>query len=300
VHIVVVTNPVARRTRPHLTRFVADSLSEVAKVRVAQTTHRNHATELAAQAAAEGADLVVALGGDGTVNEVLQGVALTDTALAVLPGGSTNVYARILDLPRSLVGATAALRAAIEADRRRIVPAGRADDRWFAWCAGFGYDAEVVHEVEVHPRMKRWLGQPSFLVHGVGVRRRLRAERIRVQAGQDEPAVEVGGGVVICKADPYTFLGPLPSRMCPDAVLDGGLDCTAMTDLRLSSLLRVMRRALTGRDVLGLGSVTAWHDRASFDLHAERPLAVHTDGDPVGTAHHLHVRVVPEAVTLVV
>jgi diacylglycerol kinase family enzyme len=309
VRIVIVTNPVARRTRPHLTRWVADTLSGVAKVQVVLTTHRNHASEIAAESAAAGVDAVVALGGDGTVNEVLQGVARTDTRLAVLPGGSTNVYARILGMPRSLIGATSILREAIETDRTRRVPAGMANDRWFAWCAGFGYDAEVVHRVEAHPRMKQHLGQSSFLLHGWGARLRLRDERITVMAGPARPAgrsetspgtVEVGGGVVICKADPYTFLGPLSSRMCPEATLERGLDCTAMNDLTLPSLLNVMRKALSGRDVRDASAVTGWHDRAFYELEAARPLAVHTDGDPVGSTRHLRVEVVPDAINLIV
>jgi diacylglycerol kinase family enzyme len=309
VRTLIVTNPVARRTRPHLSRWVADALAEVAKVEVAVTTHRGHAIELAARAAGEGLDCVVALGGDGTVNEVLQGVARTPTRLAVLPGGSTNVYARILGLPRSLTGATAILREAIEADRTRPVPAATANGRWFAWCAGFGYDAEVVHEVERHPRAKQHLGQLAFLAAGWTARTRLLGTRIRVQAGPPRPAgrtseapasAEVGGGVVICKADPYTFLGPLPSRMCPEATLERGLDCTALADLRLTTLLTVMRKALTGRDVRDLPQVTGWHDRERYDLHADRPVPVHVDGDPIGRTTHLEVRLQPDAVSLLV
>lgn len=309
MRILIVTNPVARRTRPHLTRWVADTLSEVAKVQVVATTHRHHASEIARNAAAEGLDVVVALGGDGTVNEVLQGVAGTDTRLAVLPGGSTNVYARILGMPHTLVGATSILRQAIEEDRTRRVPAGRANDRWFAWCVGFGYDAEVVREVEWHPRMKRWLGQASYIIHGYGVRMRLRNTAIRIEAGPARPvgrseaaplSTVVAGAAVICKADPYTFLGPAASRMCPEATLERGLDCTALTDLSLPALLAVMRKALTGRDVRDLPHVTGWHDRAFYDLYTDRPLAVHTDGDPAGATQHLHVQVIPDAVNLIV
>lgn len=307
--IVVVTNPVARRTRPHLTRWVADNLSDVATVQVVQTTHRNHASQIATNAAAAGVDAVVALGGDGTVNEVLQGLAGTDTRLAVLPGGSTNVYARILGIPRSLIGATAILHEAIETDRTRRVPAGRANDRWFAWCAGFGYDAEVVRRVEAHPRMKRYLGQPAFLIHGWSARKVTKDARIRVVAGPARPpgrqekapgSTEVAGAVVICKADPYTFLGPLSSRMCPEATLERGLDCTALDDLSLWSLTGVMRKALTSRGVRDLPWVTGWHDRAEYDLYTDAPMAVHTDGDPAGHTTHLHVEVVPDAVNLIV
>lgn len=309
MRIVVVTNPVARRTRPHLTRWVADTLSEVAKVQVTPTTHRNHASEIALGAAADGVDAVVALGGDGTVNEVLQGVAGTETRLAVLPGGSTNVYARILGLPRTLGGATSILCEAIRTGRTRLVPAGKANDRWFAWCVGFGYDAQVVLDVERHPRMKRYLGQTSFLLRGLGARERLREVTITVRPGLpsslegtqwDSAPAQVGGAAVICNADPYTFLGPLASRMCPDAALEQGLDCTALTDLSLPTLTRVMRRALSGHDVRGLDQVVAWHDRASYELSADRALAVHTDGDPAGATEQLAVVAVPQAITLLV
>ncbi|MEE8602583.1 diacylglycerol/lipid kinase family protein [Euzebya tangerina] len=309
MRILIVTNPVARRTRPHLTRWVANTLSDVAKVRVAPTTHRNHASELAAEAAADGLDAVVALGGDGTVNEVLQGVAGTDTRLAVLPGGSTNVYARTLGLSQRLVTATSILHEALETDRTRRVPAGLAGDRWFAWCVGFGYDAEVVREVESHPRMKRTLGQASFLLHGWGVRQRMHEQTIRIQAGPARPigrqedapiSTTTAAAAVICKADPYTYLGPLASRMCPEATLERGLDCTAMTDLSLPTLLNVMRKALTGRHVRDLAAVTGWHDRETFDLSSDRPVAVHTDGDPVGRTTHLSVKLVLDAINLIV
>lgn len=307
--VLLVTNPAARRTRPHLTRWVADRLSDVAKVTVVATTHRHHASDIAAQAAAEQLDAVVALGGDGTVNEILQGLAGTETGLAVLPGGSTNVYARILGVPRSLTGATSILYQALKDDRSRHVPAGRANDRWFAWTVGFGYDADVVREVEWHPRMKRHLGQTSFLVHGLRARRRSEQARITVEAGPARPKgrqrgqlkrAEVKGAAVVCKADPYTYFGPIPSRMCPEATLERGLDLTALTDLSTPALLQTMRKALTGRDVRELPWVKGWHDREWYQLSADRPLPVHTDGDPAGTTSDLRVEVVPDAVRLIV
>jgi diacylglycerol kinase family enzyme len=88
--------------------------------------------------------------------------------------------------------------------------------------------------------------------------------------------------------------------MCPEATLERGLDCTALTDLSLGGLLNVMRKALTGRDVRDLSNVVGWHDREWFDLYTDHPMAVHTDGDPAGATQHLHVRVVPDAINLIV
>ena len=302
------TNPAARRSKPHLTRWVADALSRVAKVSVETTTHRGHASDLASAAAADGYDVVVAMGGDGTVNEVLQGVAQTDTRLAVLPSGSTNVYARILGMPTSLTGATAILREAITTDRTRHVGAGTANGRWFAWCAGFGYDAEVVREVEEHPRMKRHLGQASFLIHGWRVRQAAQQARITIQAGPARPAhrqqkqpprAEVGGAAVVCAADPYTYLGPFAARLCPEATLERGLDCTALSDLELTTLTQVMRKALGGRDVRDLPQVRGWHDRAWDELEANAEVDLHVDGDPIGRSRRLRVEHHPGAVRLI-
>ena len=309
MQILVVTNPAARRTKPHLSRWVADRLSDVAKVSVVATTHRHHASQIAVDAAERGVDVVVALGGDGTVNEVLQGIAGTPTGLAVLPGGSTNVYGRILGLPRSLTGATSILYQALKEHRSRQVPAGRANDRWFAFCAGFGFDADVVREVEWHPRMKRYLGQMSFLIHGLQARKRAEDVRIRIEAGPARPKgrqrgalkhEQTVGAAVICNADPYTYFGPLASRMCPEATLDRGLDVSALTDVSVPALLATMRKALTGRDVRDLDWVTAWHDREWYELTADRAIPVHTDGDPAGTTTRLRVEAVPDAIRLII
>lgn len=308
VRILLVTNPAARKTKPHLTRWVADRLSDVAKVTVVATTHRHHATEIARDAAADHFDAVIALGGDGTVNEVLQGIAGTPTGLGVLPGGSTNVFGRILGIPRSLTGATSILYQALREGRSRQVPAGRANDRWFAWCAGFGYDADVVREVEWHPLMKRYLGQLSFLIHGWEARRRAELVRISITAGPPRPStrprnapsfVEATGAAVVCNADPYTFFGPFASRMCPEATLERGLDLSAMTDVSLPAMLQTMRKALSGRDVRDLPWIEAWHDREWFELATDRAIPVHTDGDPAGSTSHLRVEWVPDAMRLV-
>src|SRR6478609_6045313 len=125
-------------------------------LRIVQTQARGHAMELAAHAATEGLDIVIALGGDGTVNEVVNGLLgdmsrpdpLAVPALGIVPGGNANVMSRSLGIPVDPVEATGALMAAVAQNRTRQVGLGRANGRWFTFAAGLGLDAEVVAAVE--------------------------------------------------------------------------------------------------------------------------------------------------------
>ena len=130
-------------------------------VEVVETNRRGHATRFAQDAARRGVDVVIGYGGDGTLNEVATGVAGTDTALGVLPGGSTNVFARTLGMPNDPVRGRAA--AGRRHRRAHIEPIGlgKVNGRYFCFHTGVGYDAAVVKEVERRASMKRWLGHPA-------------------------------------------------------------------------------------------------------------------------------------------
>ena len=123
---------------------IRKALSADHEVTLAETTRRGHATRLAMGAAAAGTDVVVVLGGDGTLNEAANGLAGTDTALAPLPGGSTNVFARQLGLPDDPIGATGLLLEALDQDRCRSIGLGVVNGRYFLFHVGIGFDAAVV------------------------------------------------------------------------------------------------------------------------------------------------------------
>ena len=133
------------------------------EVTMAETNRRGHATRLAQGAAAEGIDVVVVLGGDGTVNEAANGLAGSHTALAALPGGSTNVFARTIGLPNDPIEATGHLLEALEAGSIRRIGLGVLNGRYFLFHVGFGYDAAVVEQVERRVSIKRWAGHPLFI-----------------------------------------------------------------------------------------------------------------------------------------
>src|SRR3989440_7499315 len=149
----LVVNHKATTTSGRVRDVLVQALRSQVDLRVVHTERRGHAAALAEQAAADGLDVVVALGGDGTVNEVVNGllahgVPATGPALAVVPGGSTNVFARAIGLPAEWVEATGVLLEALRANRFRSVGLGRADERYFTFFAGLGLDAEVISRVE--------------------------------------------------------------------------------------------------------------------------------------------------------
>lgn len=277
-------NPNATTTTPAVTDVIARALSADLKLDVEATKRRDHASFLAAGAAHEGYEVVVALGGDGTVNEVVQGLARTDVRLAIIPGGSTNVWARSLGLPGDPVEATAAVLAALRERRERVVNLGTANGRYFTFHAGYGFDAAVVRDVERRYRLKQTVRQASFLYCGAlawlrGATRRGATITLRVPGAAPLEGLRT---VITCNCDPYTYLGRRPARLCPDASLDADLDVVSFSRLSLPTLARIVRAALQGGDVASIGGVRREHDLAALELEATGPVPLQVDGDYVG------------------
>jgi diacylglycerol kinase family enzyme len=265
------------------------------------TKRRNHAGFLAAGAADEGYGVVIVLGGDGTVNEVIQGIATTDVALAIIPGGSTNVLARSLGVPNEPLAATTALLRHLADDEPRVVNLGLANERYFAFHAGFGFDAEVVRQVERRYHLKRTVRQASFvwctLQAYVGARATRRA-RITVRSA-DNPLLSAQRWVVCANARPYTYLGTRPADLCPVADITGDLALTGLSRLSPSAILRVARTALTSADVGELRFVNLLSELPEVICDADRPLPLQLDGDFVGETESVTFRSVRGALRVI-
>lgn len=299
-------NPNATTTTTRVTDTIAAALSSELKLDVEATKRRDHASFLAAGAVHEGYEVVLALGGDGTVNEVMQGIAGTNVKLAIIPGGSTNVWARSLGLPNDAVEATAVVLEKLVNREERRVNLGTANGRYFGVNAGFGYDAEVVRYVERRYRLKRAVRQASFVYSGVlaynggaGGHHRWSKTDITLTAGDNREVLHGVKSAVCCNTNPYTYLRDWPAQMCPQASLNTGLDVTALMRLGLMSLLRLARIALTSDDVGELRTTRMWRDEASFTLTSPTPLALQVDGDFIGETTRVELRSVPHALTLV-
>ena len=310
VRVLVVSNPRATATTVRQRDLLVHALAADAKLEVEETANRGHAAALACRAMRDGVDVVVALGGDGTVNEVVNGL-LTDGThpgvprLGIVPGGSTNVVARALGLPNDPFEATSVLIDAMNSDRRRPIGLGQADDRWFVFAAGLGYDAAVVAAVEAHRRR----GRTS--THALYVRT---AVRTYFKQDRRSPAVTLefaDGGTVaglyfalVTNCDPWTFLGERPVSPTPRASFDTGLDVYARTRMGATGILLAAARMIAAPRRAaarnkGFGSRLE-HDLAEFVLRAERPLPFQVDGDALEHRQQVRFRSVPRALEVYV
>ncbi len=165
--MLIIVNPVATTVSDRLRNLVVYALQGRYEVEAVSTEAQNHATEIGREVADHGYDIVVAFGGDGTLNEVANGLAGTDVPVSVLPGGSTNVVCRTLGMPNDVVDATEHLLTLADDWAPRKIDLGKVDDRHFVFACGVGIDATVVERVDAHPKLKSRLGPYYYSWCGV-------------------------------------------------------------------------------------------------------------------------------------
>src|ERR1700679_187133 len=184
--MLVIVNPYATTVSDRLKNLVVYALRGRYEVHAVDTEARDHATVLCRQAAQEGYDVVVAFGGDGTVNEAANGLVGSETPLCCIPGGRTNVYCRMLGIPTDLVDATEHLLGLAHDWRPRWVDVGRVNERYFLFSSGVGLDASVVQRVDAHPSLKARMGEWYYTWTGVRTFNRhylIRPPRLEAQLG---------------------------------------------------------------------------------------------------------------------
>jgi diacylglycerol kinase family enzyme len=305
VRALLVVNPAATTTTARSRDVLVRALASELKLEVAETSHRGHAAALAVRAMREGLDLVVALGGDGTVNEVVNGL-LTDgphsrlPALAVVPGGSTNVFSRALGMPQHPVDATGAILEALRSGRSRSVGLGQADDRWFTFNAGLGFDADVVRRIERRRRAGETTSHAKFV--RAALAQYVAADRRHPAITLERPDTDDVTGlhfVLITNTAPWTYLGEREVQPSPEASFETGLDIFAPRSMAPLLTLRYVRRALAGSAPVRSRRLLRVHDLAEFTLRASRPMALQVDGDWLGERETVRFRAVPDVLKVV-
>jgi diacylglycerol kinase family enzyme len=302
--MLVIVNPYATTVSERLKNLVVYALRGRYEVDAVDTEARDHASELCREAARERYDVVVAFGGDGTVSEAANGLVGSDTPLTCLPGGATNVYCRILGIPTDVVDATEHLLRMADSFRPWRVDAGRAGGRHFVFASGAGLDASVVEQVDRHPRLKARLGPWYFTYAAVTTFSRrylVRPPRVRVECnGRSLEAVTV----VVQNADPYTFFGSRPIRLCEGAGLrSGDLAATVLRRATPLELLTVAPRVFSARaDVVGRHRRIEGLGRTS-DLRVRsedgRRFPVEVDGDYLGDFDEISYGISPRGLAVV-
>jgi len=314
VRALLIVNPYATSTTPVRREVITHALASELDLDVVQTRYRGHAAHVAEGAAREGFGLVLTLGGDGTVNEVVNGIlrarppgagpgGAPDGAplLAPLPGGNANVFIRALGLPMDPVDATGRILRSLPAGRTRTIGVGLAGARYFCFNAGLGIDAEVVRVVE--GLRARGRGASAALYVRTTVRQFTTVTNRREPAltleRDGQPAMDGLFFGIVSNASPWTYLGQRPVRASPRAGFDTGLDLFAMRKLGTLRVLNAVRQMLgdggpAGRHVVSL------HDQDALAFRAVRPVAFQVDGEYVGEREHVMLRSIPNALRVLV
>jgi diacylglycerol kinase family enzyme len=297
----LVVNSFASSVTARNTVVVHRHLARNNDVEVVETNRRGHATRFAHDAARRGIDVVIGYGGDGTLNEVATGIAGTETSLGVLPGGSTNVFARTLGLPNDPVEAVDFLAGGIDAADFRPIGLGQVNGRYFCFHTGIGYDAAVVQKVERRGSLKRWLGHPLFISAGLstwlwGYDKHQPHFRLHGDGGPD---VDDGYFTVVLNTNPYTYLGNRPLDLSPAATLNRGLVAITFTTMRATAILGSLAGALRGGGVKPADHLDIRTDVAKLVAENDTPFPYQVDGDALGTTTRLEFVHVPDAVKLV-
>ncbi|MEX2626229.1 MAG: diacylglycerol kinase family protein [Ilumatobacteraceae bacterium] len=304
MRILLVVNSFASSVTARNTVIVHRQLSHGHEVELVETNRRGHATRFAHDAARRGVDIVIGYGGDGTMNEVATGIAGTDTALGVLPGGSTNVFARTLGMPNDPIAAVDQLVAGIDADDIRPIGLGRVNGRFFCFHTGLGYDAAVVRDVERRGGLKRWIGHPLFMYSAMATWARgydRRRPHFSMSA-DDGRHLDDGFFAVVLNTNPYTYLGNRPLDLVPNATLDTPLAVVTFRSLRARAIVRALSSAMRGGGISPGGHLASWSDVRHLDVElvdGAEPFPYQVDGDHLGDTSHLEIDHVPEAVRLV-
>lgn len=300
----LVVNPAATTTSARTRDVLIHALASEMKLEVVTTEYRGHARDLGRRAAeSKDIELVVALGGDGTVNEVVNGLLHEGPdperlpRLAVVPGGSTNVFARALGIPNDAVEATGAILDALKTRSERTVGLGLAagtpgteDEsvpaRWFTFCAGFGFDAGVIGRVEQHRERGKRSTHALYVrqvVHQFLREPHRRQGLITLERPGRDPVKDLVLSIV-CNTSPWTYLGNRPMYASPEASFDKALDVLGLSKLSTPAVARYATQLLTStpeRGPHGKHAVTL-HDLTDFTLHSKAPLPFQMDGDHLG------------------
>jgi diacylglycerol kinase family enzyme len=302
--MMIIVNPYATTVSVRLKNLVVYALQGRYEVTAVETKARDHATELCREAQAEGYDVVVAFGGDGTVNEAANGLAGGDVPLTCLPGGATNVYCKMLGIPGEIVDATEhLLRMADEWSPRRVDLA-RVNGRHFTFSSGIGLDASVVERVDRHPFRKArlgawyftWAAITTFLGRYVAHPPRLSVE---LADGRRLPGVTA----VVQNGDPFTYFRNRPIHVTDGGdITDGTLSGVVLRRSTPTVMPTIIWRAFSKRARLSRHrAIDAFAGVRELTIRSAdgRPVPLQVDGDHIGDVTEASYGIAPRALPVV-
>ena len=304
----LIANPNATTSGGWTKDVIIRSLRAEFDLTLVHTQHRMHAAELAHRARIEGFDAVITLGGDGTINETINGLLQSDDGdlpiptLACIPGGLANVFPRSLGFSQDAMAAAGEVIESLIENHTRMISLGKANDRWFAFNAGVGFDAGIISAMESQRAEGAKASPARYVVTGLKhyleeVDWRTAHLSITLDDGRVLDNVFM---VIVQNTAPYSYIGPLPLDFSMTASFEGGLDVIALTDLSPLSVATYLAEAAAGVPTHKRNNVVWQRNLLNFTVRATEPTAVQVDGDGLGNFSHIQFSAHPNAVRVVV
>ena len=300
MRILLIVNSFASSVTPRNTVLVHEHLAKRHDVQVVETNERGHATRFAQDAASRGLDAVVGFGGDGTLNEIATGLAGSDTALAMLPGGSTNVFVRSLGVANDPMVALTQLMAGIDRNEIERVSLGQANGRYFTFHAGIGYDAAVVAQVERRSSLKRLVGQPLFAYSAMHSWFKSYDRKYpHFTMNIDGRAIPNGFFSVVLNTNPYTFVGKHAIHLSSAASLEKKLVVVTFRKMTTPLMLKTLYSALRRGGLETSSGIDIATDVENVKIEFPAPFPYQLDGDYLGDTTSIEIKHCPKALRLV-
>ena len=307
---VLIVNPNATSTTPAGRDLLAHALESRVKLSVVHTDHRGHAVEIAQQAARGGVDVLIVHGGDGTVNEVVNGIlgeqgpGCAGPAVGVVPGGAANVFARALGISADPIEATNQLVDLLGEYRRtktwRRIGLMDCQERWGVFTAGMGVDGDVVAAVEAQRAKGRKVTASRYI--RVAIREMLANARREPSLTLHLPGRDPVSGVhfaFVSNSSPWTYANKRPVWTNPDTTFETGLGVFAITSMNVWANLRVVRQMLARTPRLEAKHLIRDDDLAWLKVTSDTPVACQIDGDYVGLREQMQFTAVADALAVV-
>jgi diacylglycerol kinase family enzyme len=302
MRVLLIVNPTATGVREPVLDALVAQLERVGELKVVETERAGHAMDLAREAES---GVVVGVGGDGTANELANGVRKGVT-LGVVPAGASSVFARHLGFPRDTVAAGGMVAEAIRRESTKLVGLGLADERRFTFAAGLGLDAEATAAIDRIREEREKRDRPGDLkvlqatVHILREEGFALHERMTIATGKG--SFHRASYVAVANQHPYTFFGRVPVQVAPRADFEHGLDVVFARELRRRDMWRLPVYALLWPRHAKHGSrrIGYLHDMDDFTVACDVPTAIQIDGEYLGHVERVHFRYERDAVRVLV
>lgn len=293
----LIVNPFATTSSGWSRELIVRSIQATYETDIHITAERNHAVEIARNARKMGKKYIIILGGDGTVNEAINGLLdesvqeFEQPILAVIPGGLANVFTRSLGFSSDAISTTGEILESLEQQHTRLISLGTFNRRWFSFNAGIGLDAGILSAMEALRAEGRKASPGGYLITGLkhyfdDTLQYPQDITIRNDRGDE---IREAAMVIIQNATPWSYVGPMSLDFATEASFDEGLDVVALTELTPASIAAYLAEAAARIPTERRTRLSWLHDCNEIEITMTQPFPAHVDGDSIGDVTHVRV-----------